>query len=182
MKSVYFKSEEDDFLRENIHKYATLYDLNEQFNIKFVAHQISYSNMGKRLQKLGLKKRTHYIRKGAMPSKNSIGTIIVNRYGKKARVKTENGYVHANTYFKNLYFGECDRNKMLIHLNGDYADFSRSNIVLVTRSIYCSLIQRKWIFKNPELTKTAILTAQLLELFPDLRHNENQYYGNRKIV
>lgn len=25
----------------------------------------------------------------------------------------------------------------------------------------------------------AILTAKLLEYFPDLRHNENQYYGNR---
>ena len=69
---------------------------------------------------------------------------------------------------------------MLIHLNGDYADFSRDNIVLVSKSIYASLMWRGWVFANPELTKTAILTAQLLEFFPDLRHNENQYYKCNK--
>lgn len=68
---------------------------------------------------------------------------------------------------------------MIIHLNGDLADFSEDNIEFVSRAIYSSLCWRKWLFTNPELTKTAILAAKLLEYFPDLRHNENQFYGNR---
>lgn len=175
-----FTDEEDAFLRDNIHKCLTLYDLNDLFNEKFKNHQVSCGTLQYRLKVLGIKKGTHNIRKGKMPSRNSIGTVIVDKHGKKARVKTENGYVQANAYFKKLYFGENEKGKMIIHLNGDYSDFSRENIELVTKSIYTSLRFRKWIFKDPELTKTAILTAQLLELFPDLRHNENQYYGNRR--
>ena len=81
---------------------------------------------------------------------------------------------------KNKYFGEQAKDKMLVHLNGNYGDFTKNNLALVSKSIYSSLMWRKWIFKNPELTKTAILTAQLLELFPDLRHNENQYYKMKR--
>lgn len=178
MKRVYFSQEEDKFLRDNIHKCYTLYDLADLFNKQFPEHSTNANNLQKRLSILRIKKGTHNIRK--MPSKNPIGTVIVDKHGKKARVKTENGYVQANAYFKKLYFGENEKGKMIIHLNGDYSDFSRENIELVTKSIYTSLMFRKWIFKDPELTKTAILTAQLLELFPDLRHNENQYYGNRR--
>lgn len=180
MSRVFFTPEEDAFLRENLEKSFDLRELNDWFNTRFPNHIITKGNMGKRLKKLGLKKGTHRIRKGVMPSRNDIGTVIVSKDGKKPRVKTENGYVQANPYFKKLYFGKNENDKMLIHLNGDYADFSRDNVVLVTRSIYSSILWRKWIFKDPELTKTAILTAELLELFPDLRHNENQYYGNRK--
>lgn len=180
MSRVFFTPEEDQFLRDNVAKCFDLRELNDWFNDRFSNHIITKSNMTKRLQRLGLKKGSHNIRKGVMPSRNSIGTVIVSKDGKKPRVKTENGYVQANTYFKELYFGKNENDKMLIHLNGDYADFSRDNVVLVTRSIYSSILWRKWIFKDPELTKTAILTAELLELFPDLRHNENQYYGNCK--
>lgn len=180
MSRVFFTPEEDAFLRENLEKSFDLRELNDWFNTRFPNHIITKGNMGKRLQKLGLKKGTHRIRKGAMPSRNAIGTVIVSKDGKKPRVKTQNGYVQANPYFKKLYFGKNENDKMLIHLNGDYSDFSRDNVVLVTRSIYSSLLWRKWIFNDPELTKTAILTAELLEFFPDLRHNENQYYGNRK--
>ena len=70
---------------------------------------------------------------------------------------------------------------MIIHLNGDLSDFSEGNIEFVTKSVYSSLCWRKWLFKNAELTKTAILAARLLEYFPELRHNENQYYGDRGV-
>lgn len=183
MKRVNFTEEEDIFLLDNIHKCQTLYDLADLFNGKFERHQTNALNITKRLSKLGVKKGTHNIRKEKIKSKNKIGTVITNKDGKKARVKTENGYVNANTYFKEKYFPDSGKNEMLIHLNGDYSDFSVENIALVSKSIYSSLMWRKWIFENPELTKTAILTAQLLEFFPDLRHNENQYYKcNREAI
>ena len=180
MARVNFTKSEDDFLRDNIHKCYTLYDLLYLFNNRFPEHFIKYSNLQKRLSKLGLRKGTHNIRKDKIPSKNSVETVIVDKYGKKARVKTENGYIQANAYFKNKYFGEQAKDKMLVHLNGNYRDFTKNNLALVSKSIYSSLMWRKWIFKDPELTKTAILTAQLLELFPDLRHNENQYYKMKR--
>ena len=183
MKRVNFAEEEDNFLLDNIHTCRTLYDLADLFNEKFERHHTNARNISKRLSKLGAKKGTHNIRKDKIKSKNKIGTVITNKDGKKARVKTENGYVHANTYFKEKYFPNSGKNEMLIHLNGDYSDFSVENIALVSKSIYSSLMWRKWIFENPELTKTAILTAQLLEFFPDLRHNENQYYKcNREAI
>jgi hypothetical protein len=68
---------------------------------------------------------------------------------------------------------------MIINLNGNKADFSKENIMLVSKSIYHSLCWRSWFFTDAELTKTAILTAELLSFFPDLTHNENQYYRMR---
>lgn len=173
---VYFTPTEDEFLRESLDNCQTMYDLTEKFNTKFPQHITTYGNLQKRLSKLGLKKGTHNIRKEKVHHRNPIGTVIGGK-NHGARVKTENGYVGANTYFRNKY--GRDKSEMIIHLNGDKADFSENNIMFVSKSIYSSLCWRKWLFSNPELTKTAILTAKLLEYFPDLRHNENQYYGNR---
>ena len=171
---IRFSKAEDDFIRSHINGCETLHELVDLFNREFPEHQTKYSNLGKRLALLGIKKGTHNVRKGKMPSKNPLETVICDgKHG--ARVKTENGYVSAHRYFKTKYFGE-NTEGMLVHLNGDRADFSLENIMLVPKSIYHSLCWRSWFFKDAELTKTAILTAQLLEFFPDLRHNENQYY------
>lgn len=173
---IKFTSDEDAFLRGNIDKCYTLYELVDLFCEKFPGHPTKYDNLQYRLRRLGIKKGTHNIRKGKAKSVNAVGTVICNKNGKKARVKTENGYVPANAYFIKKYFGEQGKGKMIVHLNGNYADFSKENIALVSKAIYSSLHWRKWIFANVELTKTAILAAELLELFPDLRHNENQFY------
>lgn len=173
---IYFTLAEDNFLRENIDKCHTIYDLTDIFNAKFPHHTTTYGNLQKRLSKLGLKKGTHNIRKEKVHHRNAIGTVIRGK-NHGARVKTENGYVAANAYFRKKY--DRSKDEMIIHLNGDLADFSEDNIEFVSKAIYSSLCWRKWLFINPELTKTAILTAKLLEYFPDLRHNENQFYGNR---
>lgn len=178
-----FTLTEDEFLRRHINRCYTLHSLVDMFNAEFPEHQIKYSNLGKRLEKLGVKKGTHNIRKGAMPSKNPIETVILGsqkgrtgRHG--ARVKTQNGYVSANAYFRKKYYGEKAKG-MIINLNGNKADFSKENVMLVSKSVYHSLCWRSWFFTDAELTKTAILTAELLSFFPDLTHNENQYYRMR---
>lgn len=178
----YFTEVEDNFLRDNISSAYTLYDLLEKFNANFPEHHIKLSNMQKRLQKLGIKKGTHNVRKEKIRHINSIGTVICNKDGKKARVKTENGYVHADTYFKELYYNCKDNKMLLIHLNGDYSDYSYNNLELVDISVHRALHWRKWIFKDPEITKAAILTVKLLSYFPELVHNENQYYRNSRIL
>ena len=76
MARVNFTKEQDCFLRDNIHKCYTLYDLTELFNNQFPEHLIKYSNLQKRLAKLGLKKETHNIRKDKIPSKNCAKYIL----------------------------------------------------------------------------------------------------------
>lgn len=178
-----FTLAEDEFLRRHVNQCYTLYSLVDMFNAEFPEHQIKYSNLGKRLKKLGIKKGTHNIRKGMMPSKNPIETVILGskksgtgRHG--ARVKTENGYVSANAYFRKKYYGENAKG-IIVNLNGNKADFSKENVMLVSKSVYHSLCWRSWFFTDADLTKTAILTAELLLFFPDLIHNENQYYRMR---
>ena len=174
---IKFTEREDNFLREHINKCNTLYELVDMFNSEFPKHQTLYSNLGKRLAVLGIKKGTQKKRKEKIYHRNPIGTVIQSK-GHSARVKTENGYVPANRYFKEKYFGGTDGK--IVHLNGDRADFSRDNIVLVSKPIYHSLCWRSWFFRDAELTRTAILTAELLLFFPDLIHNENQYYRLRR--
>ena len=97
MARVNFTKEQDCFLRDNIHKCYTLYDLTELFNEQFPEHFTNVCNLQKRLSKLGLRKGTHNIRKDKIPSKNSVETVIVDKYGRKARVKIENGYIQADS-------------------------------------------------------------------------------------
>ena len=98
---IRFTPEEDNFLRDNLDKCHTLYDLTELFNSEFPQHKTTHCNIQKRLQKLGLKKGTHNIRKEKVRHRNKIGTVIKSR-DHAARVKTENGYIPANTYYTNL--------------------------------------------------------------------------------
>lgn len=177
-----FTAAEDAFLKDNIGKCYTIYDLVDMFNGRFPEHTTNYRNLQKRLQKLGLKKSTHNIRPGAMPSRNSVGTVIRGSAGQHgSRVKTENGYISANKYFKEKLFGYTGNDKVIVHLNGDAADFSREHIELVSRPVYHSMCWRSWFFKDTELTRTAILTAELLLFFPDIIHNENQYCKIKRI-
>ena len=175
-----FTQVEDNFLRRNINDCYTLYDLTAKFNAEFPQHQTTDSNLRHRLAKLGLKKGAHNIRKEKVHSRNDVGTIITSKDGKKARVKTENGYVCAHKYFLEKYFDKSSyREYALVHLNGDLSDFTRENIECVPRNIYSSMQWRGWFFTDPELTRTAILTATLLQFFPELTHNENQYLKHR---
>lgn len=173
----YFTPAEDAFLRDNIDSCYTMYDLANSFNANFPEHITNSANLQKRLQKLGLKKGTHNIRKEKVHHRNPIGTVIRTR-GHSARVKTKNGYVGAIPYYREKY--GRDAGEMPIHLNSDLSDFSENNIEWVSKWTHRAVLSRGWIFSDPELTKTAILTAKLLEFFPDLRHNENQYYRNRR--
>ena len=54
---IKFTIAEDDFILEHIQNCYTLHSLVDMFNEKFPDHQIKYSNLGKRLAKLGIKKK-----------------------------------------------------------------------------------------------------------------------------
>lgn len=187
MSRAFFTPEQDAFLRNHIDECYTLHSLVDMFNATFPEHQTTYSNLGKRLQKIGIKKGTHNIRKSRVKSTNTVGTVIKGserkggRGRRGARVKTENGYVSANAYFKEKIFGYTKRDKIIVNLNGDKTDFSLDNVALVSRPVYHALCWRQWFFADAELTKAAILTAKLLSFFPELTHNENQYCKMKRI-
>lgn len=170
-----FTAEQDMFLQENLDKCHTLYDLTDVFNRTFPHHETTYGNIQKRLQKLGLKKGTHKVRREKLPHGYSYETVIPGKNGHSSRVKTANGYQAANKYFREKYYGKGAKG-MLINLNGDKTDFATENVVLVPKSEYISLCWRGWFFQDRELMKVAILTVRLLAYFPELVHNENQCY------
>lgn len=174
MSRINFTPEQDAYIKETIDSCATVYDLTEMFNARFPEHTTNRSNIGKRMQKLGVKKGAHNIRPDHVHSTNAIGTVIYNsNHG--ARVKTERGYVPAGKYFRNLY---GVKSGVMIHLDGNLANWDIGNIETVDSSVYYSMCWRGWFFKDRELTKTAALAAKLLLYFKDIRHNENQYYGH----
>lgn len=169
-KWIYTK-EEIAWISEHYNDDIPMDELANLFNSNFPNHIVTRSALGKTIQKyFGERKRTTKFR---MPSRNKIGTIISDKTGKKCRVKTENGYVQANTYFKKLY-GIPD-NLKIIHLNGDYTDFKQDHIQAVPSNIYSSIMFRNWIFEDIEQTKAAILCAELISLLPEVSKNENQF-------
>jgi len=174
MSRINFTPEQDAYIKETIDSCATVYDLTEMFNARFPEHTTNRSNIGKRMQKLGVKKGTHNIRADRIHSVNPIGTVIRSN-NHSARVKTECGYIQAGKYFRKLY---GIKSGAIIHLDGNCENWDRENLEIVDDSVYHSMCWRGWFFKDRELTKTAVLTAMLLMYFNDIRHNENQYYGH----
>lgn len=183
---IRFTEEEDAFIKENLQKYRNLFELTDAFNSMFPHHQTTHQNIQKRMAILGIQKGTRYWRseKKAKVSKHPIGYILVHkrkdRCGVYTRIKTEDGYKPANKWYVENVYGKNWKEYKLLHLNGDSADFSPENLMCVTTTVMISMGYRSWFFKDAELTKTAALTAELLLLFPDLIHNENQYYGVRR--
>ena len=175
-----FTPEQDQFLRDNIVDAYDYRELTDMFNARFPEHETNFRNLQKRAQALNLKKGSHNIRPGVMPSVNPIGTIIVDKKGNhSARIKTECGYGSVAKHLREKC-GLAD-NEVIIHLNGDKNDWNIENLQVVTREVYASLNFRKWFFPDKELTKTAILTCELLMFFPDIRHNETQWYKMKRM-
>lgn len=168
-KKAVYTEEKIAWMNEHINDDCTLEELSRQFSEKF-NHHVSRMAFNKALTLYcGHKPR---VCKWKPESKNAIGTVIANKDGKKCRVKTEHGYVPADTYFKKLY-GLPERSR-IVHLNGNYADFSRENIVPVSHGIHTAMAFRHWFFSDPERTKAAILCAELLILLGSSK-NENQF-------
>lgn len=171
-----YTDEQIEYIRENLFSARTYYDLAESFTRKFPEHPVDYRSLQKFARNMGMRKGTHNVRKERLKPKNPIGTVIWN--GRKAaRVKTENGYVAANKYFKNVFFQGQDGH--IVWLDGNPKNCTRDNAELVEQSVYSSLCWRSWFFKDRELQKAAILAARLLLFFPECIHNENQYLGIR---
>lgn len=166
----FYDAEKIAWINEHINDDMTIEELAELFSARF-RYKVNGNALGKAINLYcGSKPRPKTIHQ---PSVNAIGTVIANKDGKKCRVKTESGYVEANGYFRKLY-GMPD-NMMIIHLNGDYTDFQREHIEFVEKSVYQSVMVRKWVFADMEFTKTAILLAKLILLLPAISHNENQF-------
>lgn len=166
----FYDTEKIAWINEHINDDCTAEELAETFSARF-RHKVSGNAFRKAINLYcGEKPRPKTIK---MPSKNAVGTVIADKDGKRCRVKTKNGYVSANSYFKSLY--GILKSMQIIHLNGDYTDFQRDHIEFVERDVYSSIMWRKWIFQNIEVTRAAILLAKLMLLLPEIVHNENQF-------
>lgn len=171
-----YTPEELDFIKAHAMDDLPLDKIVAMFNEQFQEHKITRDCLTWIMRKEGIKhKRVSHIR---AQSKNAIGTVIADKTGRRCRVKTENGYVYATDYFTKLY--GLPENERIIHLNGDYTDFSRENIVTVRRDVWSALQWRKWVFDDPERTKAAILCAELLLMFPEITKDENSFLKARR--
>lgn len=165
----FYDAEKIAWIQEHINDDITLESLANMFSERF-GRKVERNAFNKAVNLYcGRKQRPKTIHR---PSVNEIGTIISDKTGKKCRVKTKSGYIQADTYFKNIY--GISSEKRLIHLNGDFTDFSQDNIIPVSRGIHNAIMFRHWIFSDPERTKAAILCAELLILLGASK-NENQF-------
>ena len=166
----FYDAEKIAWIKEHFTDDYKMSELAEMFSERF-GHKVSAQAFMKATSLYcGHKKRSKHT---TMPArKNKIGTVIADKYGKKCRIKTENGYMQADMYFKKLYgFPE---NCRIVHLNGDYSDYSRENIIPVSRGVQIAMAFRNWFFSDPEKTKAAALCAELIILLGATK-NENQF-------
>lgn len=168
-RSVY-DEEKIAWIKEHFTDDYKMSELAEMFSERF-GHKVTTQAFIKATSVYcGHKKRANHTFR---PSpKNKVGDVISNSERKKCRVKTENGYVQADIYFKALY--GLPENCRILHLNGDYTDFSCDNIMPVSRGVHTAMSFRHWFFSDPDKTKAAALCAELIILL-NASKNENQF-------
>lgn len=165
----FYDDEKISWIKEHINDDVKLEILAQMFSERF-GRKVGRNSFNKAVNLYcGSKPRPKTIH---MPSVNEIGAVISDKHGKRCRVKTKTGYISADMYFKRQY--GISSEKRIIHLNGDFTDYSRENIIPVSRGIHTAIMFRGWIFRDPERTKAAILCAELLILLGATK-NENQF-------
>lgn len=165
----FYDTEKIAWIQEHINDDMSLENMAELFSERF-GRKVNRSAFNKAVNLYcGTKPRPKTTHR---PSTNSIGTVIADKGGKKCRVKTKNGYIQANSYFKKLYGLPDDC--WILHLNGDFTDFSHENIMPVSRGVFTAMSFRHWFFSDKERTKAAALCAELIILLGASK-NENQF-------
>ena len=157
-----------EFTTKQARAYIRNHGLSSGYDARFRKGSVPY-NKGKRQEEymspeqIEKSRRTQF-QKGHMPHNHlEVGTVVVTTDGYLARKIAETNqweYVHRRTWED--YNGPIPEGSCIIFLDGNPLNCDITNLQLITRAEHARLNQSHLRFEDPELTKTGIMVARLL--------------------
>lgn len=181
-KSHIFTSEEEDWVRDNYHKFMSYSDLTNEFNRVFKKNKTIQSIREKCTKRMDLSgmPNSGVFQKGHIQEQCPIGTIHKAAYGTYIKVK-DSMYSHISGYAEPYwipiqkkvwqdYYGEVPEGKMVIFLDGNRGNLDIDNLYCIDRRISAIMAANKWYTNSRDHTLTAIKWCELHYALKDPVH------------
>ena len=172
-KSHNFTSEEEDWIRDNYHKFMGYSDLTNEFNRIFKKNKTIQSIQAKCTKRMNLygMPNSGLFQNGHIQEQCPIGTIRKATFGTYIKVKDSMGS-HLSGYAEPYWipiqkkiwqdhYGEVLEGKMVIFLDGDRENLDIENLYCIDRRISAIMAANKWYTNSREHTLTAIKWCEL---------------------
>jgi hypothetical protein len=88
-----------------------------------------------------------------------IGAVIKKAHD-EPYIKTEHGWKR----LKDMAYGSKPKGYVIAHLDQNVDNYSRDNLVAISRSVHIRMAHNKFWSKDPEITKTGILCCELEQM------------------
>ena len=162
MKNKYTK-EFDSFVRENISKYTKedfISLLEKRYKIKMSKNALKSYIKRHNIEGRYIDFKEYMVRSTA---KHQIGAERMTKDGILIKVAQPNVWKKKSRYMYEQYHNcKLNDDDYILFLNQDRNDFSKENLYKSTNREKCYLHNWGTFSKNPELTKTGILSARLM--------------------
>lgn len=178
MSKHLFTEEEKEFIKNHVLGYTTQETadmLNKVFNRNFTAKQITYFKQHNRLVSgfYGPKKGT------LPPNVVPIGTEtmtcdghIIVKVGNEKNCNSRKNWKYKQRLIWEKAYGKIPDDCVVIFADQDRTNFSLDNLILAKRSELLTARTQHLIFDEPELTKTGLMLARLMNKTRNERRNE----------
>lgn len=168
----YWKKAEIDFIEKCINNGYSLLEtskiMSKEYKEEYTRAQIS--SVVRRYVKTGLRPKYEGYKKWNM---KPIGTERKATHG-YINVKIDEDTWELKHRFKyKEYHGEIPKDTVIIFANGDKTDFSKENLIAVSRRKLSVLNEHKLIKKDVEVTKTGIILADIIIKMRELEKKES---------
>lgn len=171
---IKFTKEQDEWLKENyLNTFTT--DLVEKYNERFKTN-VTAKQLNSR--KSYMKLKSGLVGKKLIEKRKMYSEIVrPNGYTmvKVARGENNKNWIPKQRYLYEKEYGEIPEDCCVVFANGDKTDFRKENLVLVEKKVQQLASVRRMRSKDPEITKTGLLIAELM-----IRTSEAEKKINRK--
>lgn len=179
-KHTYFTSEQEDWLRENYHRFTSYDELTLAFNVIFDANRNKSMLQDKCTKRLGLNGMPNPSKYGNKPKEQlPVGTIRKSQTATYIKVMEVppgacfSGYDEPYWFplQKKIYqdaYGKIKPHQMICFLDGDRENFGLDNLYCIDRRIAAVMSVNKWWTDSREHTLTAIKWCELYYVLKEL--------------
>ena len=143
--------------------------MNQKFNTNYTKQQIKFQ---KRIYNLKSGVDGKFKKNQKAHNHKKIGSEFIASNGYTyIKIKEPNTWIQKQRYIYEKYIGKIPKNHSIIFLNQDKTDFNLDNLMLVRTKDKLTCKNKKLFSKNKELTKTGIITAQLINKVSEIKNN-----------
>lgn len=118
-------------------------------------------NIGKKNP--GFRNSGTFVKGQVPPNKREVGELRLNVYGYyEIKVEEPRTWKLAHRVIYEKHFGKINKSDVIVFLDNNKQNLEINNLMCISRAIHGIMNKRQWYSSNPEITKSRIMLAKIL--------------------